>query len=418
MRCSMQCVVWALICARISPVVSPHGPRARMASIAPRLLRCAPAPMGYMRLQEAALCRHDALSMTGRAEASSCGGLHLDGHAVPRVVRETAEVPYPLDRLRLNIVRHVSGLANDLRSLRRGKRQLCLPEGPRPRAIRRLIGAFCEFRRVPRAAAIRRDVHAHNPPPAARPREPAHGDSLVRVERGSRQRREHDRRDGHLLHRRVLLDVHPVQRAHAGVEHFVRHPPLPHPLRLLLRRRHLAQPLDVAHAHVPRHDHPQREAVVGGHRLAIHLIRQQHVARGREGLLARDGGLRAVLALEVDVAQPRGDLRVVEVEPALAQHVREPHAAPQRVRHRARAPCVARGLRHAVELGATVAAALQRRRDLHARHRAELGEREGARREPDARDLEREALLVEAWHRVVVADEPQRVGREPRVSEE
>jgi hypothetical protein len=46
----------------------------------------------------------------------------------------------------------------------------------------------------------------------------------------------------------------------------------------------LTQPLDVPRPHHAGHHHPQRPAVVGRQRGAVHLICQQHVAAGVEGL--------------------------------------------------------------------------------------------------------------------------------------
>ena len=72
-----------------------------------------------------------------------------------------------------------------------------------------------------------------------------------------------------------------------------------------------------------------------------------------------DGGLRAVLALELHMRHARLQR---PVEPARAQHVAQVDAAPLGVRDGAAAPRVARGAFDFVQAAAPVAAALPRRR--------------------------------------------------------
>ena len=63
-------------------------------------------------------------------------------------------------------------------------------------------------------------------------------------------------------------------------------------LRRLRQGAHAGQPLDAARADVARHERPQRRAVVRRQRRAVHLPRQQHLARER--LAERDRDLVVV----------------------------------------------------------------------------------------------------------------------------
>mmetsp|Transcript_70279 Transcript_70279/g.186913 ORF Transcript_70279/g.186913 Transcript_70279/m.186913 type:complete len:223 (-) Transcript_70279:386-1054(-) len=219
---------------------------------------------------------------------------------MPRVVRKTAQVPYAVGALGLHVVGRVRGLAHQLLDgLPWAHRHLRLPEGPCPRAMRWLSGAVSQRRGVPSVTSICRHVDANDRPAASRPREATHRQLLLWLGDRTGRRREDNRLHRHLLHRRVGFDVDAIEGADRRVEDLVGHPALPHALRLLRRGRHLAKPLDVAYAHVTRHDGAQREAVVGGQRLAVHLVSEQHVAVLREGLGGGNGGLGPVDALKL-----------------------------------------------------------------------------------------------------------------------
>ncbi len=198
--------------------------------------------------------------------------------------------------------------------------------------------------------------------------------------------------------------------------HLVCDAPLPHALGLLMRGDDPAQPFDIAHAHVPRDDDTERvpagrryavavaaamaalaalspsarrpslllwrrrllllwpAPVVSRQRLAVHLIREQHVAPRRESRRDRYGRARAVIALKLHMRRASAPIsrarrtRPTRLgEPALAEHIAQRHAAPPRRGDRAAAPRVPRRLADGVELAPPVPAALDRyvHLDLH-----------------------------------------------------
>ena len=179
--------------------------------------------------------------------------------------------------------------------------------------------------------AVARDVHPHDRPLTA----------------GERVAGDLERARRHLGavggHQDVAVERHRAERDRARLE------PVGDRLEVALRGlgqgAHAGQPLDAAGADVARHERPQRRAVVRRQRRAVHLPRQQDLARER--LAQRDRDL-VVVADQLDVrghvgrARPRAGRRPARRRPSARCRSRR---APTGSRPGCRGPRAARPLR-------------------------------------------------------------------------
>ena len=159
------------------------------------------------------------------------------------------------------------------------------------------------------------------------------------------------------------------------------------------------EPLHVLHPVPAGHHQPQREAVLGRQRRAVHLVGQQ----GALGVGRRYGALVALLgaALHAAVEPAEQHLHGLRAQAGLGQQRRERRARPLRGAHGLGQPGLAD--RPRLEQRAAVAGALEGHRQRHPLARPQLVEREAERALHRAADLEPEGGRVH--DRDVVVDQ-------------
>ena len=175
------------------------------------------------------------------------------------------------------------------------------------------------------------------------------------------------------------------------------------------------QPLHVRHPVPAGHDQPEREAVLGEERRAVHLVGEQHVVAERlfEGKAALEDLLLAALVAAVEPGEdhlPRAIDR-----PRLGEQRRERRAAPGRGADRLGEPRLADRPR-AGEEGAPVAGALRRHFELDRGPRPEVVERELERPRDEPADRQLEPRRVDERD-VVVDQQVVQPDRRDRVAE-
>mmetsp|Transcript_69477 Transcript_69477/g.165649 ORF Transcript_69477/g.165649 Transcript_69477/m.165649 type:complete len:399 (-) Transcript_69477:99-1295(-) len=156
-----------------------------------------------------------------------------------------------------------------------------------------------------------------------------------------------------------------------------------------------------------------------GQTLAVHLVGQKDVAVWAERLLHRYAGLHAVQSLENDVLHLEG-FHVLVAEPcAVLQHLPQVDSTPLCGGHGTKAPRYSRGLFDLVQLGPSIPSALEGGHYFSFQEAAfQILQRQGDRLSTHAVHDKPVLVVIHDRNRVMMSNEPHRVGRQPGIQHE